>query len=100
MLDVGGGEGDRLPALDFFPDEQIVVADVQALRRPRYVRASGLTLPFADGAFDVAFSCDTLEHVRPRDRDAFVRELFRVSRHYVVLLAPFHSAVTELAEPM
>lgn len=98
ILDVGGGEAKYLPAPDFFPDDLVLVADLHALRLPNYVQASGTQLPFDDDTFDVAFSCDTLEDVRPEDRKKFVSELFRVSRGFVILAAPFYTALAELAE--
>jgi O-antigen biosynthesis protein len=98
ILDVGGGEGGYLPAPDFFPDDQVVVADLHDCTLPHYVRASGLQLPFKDGSFDVVFSCDTLEHIPANHRLSFVRELFRVSSHFVLLIAPFHSALNVRVE--
>ena len=98
ILDVGGGEAKYLPAPDFFPDDLVLVADLHALRLPNYVQANGTQLPFDDGTFDVAFSCDTLEHIRPEDRAKFISELFRVSRGFVILAAPFHTTLAELAE--
>jgi hypothetical protein len=98
ILDVGGGEAKYLPAPDFFPDDLVLVADLHALKLPHYVQASGTQLPFDDDTFDVAFSCDTLEHLRPEDREKFVSELFRVSRGFVILVAPFHTTLAELAE--
>lgn len=98
ILDVGGGEAKYLPAVDFFPSDFVLVADLHALRLPNYVQANGTRLPFPDDTFDVAFSCDTLEHIRPEDRGKFVSELFRVSRDFVILAAPFHTGLAELAE--
>lgn len=98
ILDVGGGEAKYLPAPDFFPHDSVLVADLHALRLPNYVQANGTRLPFDDDTFDVVFSCDTLEHVRPEDRKTFVSELFRVSRDFVILAAPFYTTLAELAE--
>jgi hypothetical protein len=55
-------------------------------------------MPFEDGAFDIAVSADTLEHIPPAKRQQFVHELLRVSRYGMVLVAPFFSYETELAE--
>lgn len=100
LLDVGGGEAGYLPAPSFFPKDLVIVADRHALQLPNYVVADGASLPFSDGAFDIAFSCDTLEHVPPDRRERFLGELFRVSRHFVVLTAPFFSPLTETAEQL
>ena len=42
-------------------------------------------LPFADNQFDLVFSADVLEHLEPREADAVVRELVRVTRRHLVL---------------
>jgi SAM-dependent methyltransferase len=53
-----------------------------------YVQADGCSLPFADEAFDVAFSNAVVEHVGDGDRQrAFVAEAVRVSRR-VFLTTP------------
>jgi len=99
VLDVGG-----FPcyAPRFLSSDRVVVADVIDPGGPapssRYVRADGAALPFADGSFDVVASLDSLEHVSPERREAYVAELLRVSRRYVVILAPFAQPETDLAE--
>jgi hypothetical protein len=98
LLDVGGGEAQYLPAPNFFPRDFVVVADLHPLGLPHYIRADGTCLPFKNDAFDIAFSCDTLEHIPPERRKQFVSELFRVSRSFVILVAPFRSPIAELAE--
>jgi ubiquinone/menaquinone biosynthesis C-methylase UbiE len=54
----------------------------------RAVQADGCLLPFADGAFDVVVSVDSLEHVPPQHRPSYLDELSRVARHRVVLHFP------------
>jgi hypothetical protein len=99
VLDVGG-----FPcyAPRFLPLDRVMVADVVDPEGPapaaRYVRADGAALPFADGSFDVVSSLDSLEHVPPERREAYVAELLRVTRRYVLILAPFGQPETELAE--
>lgn len=41
-------------------------------------------LPFADGAFDLAYSSSVIEHLAPADRPAFAAELRRVGRRVFV----------------
>jgi SAM-dependent methyltransferase len=54
----------------------------------RFVQTAGVTLPFADGEFDVAHSSAVLEHVGDRQRQqAFVHELCRVA-NVVFLTTP------------
>jgi len=103
VLDVGGffraitGD-DMLPIAKFLPDDTTVVVDLAECAIPSYVQGSGTRLPFADESFDVVSTCDTLEHVPPAKRLAFVDELLRVAAHYVILAAPFDDERTRLAE--
>jgi SAM-dependent methyltransferase len=58
-------------------------------------QASGTTLPFEDGAFDVAIAVEVLEHVD--DYAAFVAELARVARRGALLSVPNVGAIPRLA---
>ena len=50
-----------------------------------YVRATALSLPFADRTFDLVLSVRLSHHIRDRaERIAHIRELLRVSRGYVL----------------
>ena len=94
VLDVGGFFRTRrgepiLPMVHFLPLDEVVAVDLVAESLPNYVLSSGRSLPFRDRAFDLVASCDTLEHVVPTDRPAFVEELLRMASHYLVLVAPF-----------
>jgi hypothetical protein len=103
VLDVGGffrtlaGEA-ILPLTHFLPQDQIVVVDRVAERLPNYLLADGRCLPFRSQAFDLAVSCDTLEHIPAAGRPAFLDELLRVTRHCLVLVAPFDSETNRRAE--
>ncbi len=99
VLDVGG-----FPcyAPRFLQSDRVVVADVVdpggPAPGPGYIRADGTALPFADQTFDIVSSLDSLEHVPPAGREAYMGELLRVSKRYVLILAPFEQQETELAE--
>jgi hypothetical protein len=55
----------------------------------RFVRADGLNLPFADGAFDFVHTSAVIEHVGSAKRQAqFLRELYRVSRLGLFVTTP------------
>lgn len=70
LLDVGGGPGFFADAFAARGATYVAVdADAGEMRLhgrepgPRTVLASGTALPFGDGAFDVAYSSNVLEHV-------------------------------------
>jgi hypothetical protein len=103
VLDVGGfsrmHSGQIILPLDhFLPQDQVLTVDLVEASLPGYVLASGLSLPFPPRAFDLVVSCDTLEHIPPGSRDAFVDELLRVACHCLVLIAPFDSESNRQAE--
>jgi SAM-dependent methyltransferase len=84
VLDVGCG-GVGLRALE--PDLDITGVDVAA--RPDYPGAfvqadAAEELPFADDAFDLAYSNSVVEHVDPLRRVRFAAELRRVARGWYV----------------
>jgi hypothetical protein len=55
----------------------------------RFVRGSGVALPFANQSFDVVHSSAVLEHVGSFERQAtFVRECSRVARRAIFLTTP------------
>ena len=55
----------------------------------RFVKASGLHLPFCDAAFDVVHSSAVLEHVGSiYNQIAFVQECCRVARQWIFLTTP------------
>jgi hypothetical protein len=94
VLDVGGFFRTRrgepiLPLAHYLPGDQVFAVDLVAEALPGYALSSGLALPFRERAFDLVASCDTLEHVSPGERPAFLDELLRVAEHCLVLVAPF-----------
>lgn len=97
ILDVGGYPG---LLARFLPGDWLVVVDPHPADGGGYLRASGTALPFQPDSFDLVVSLDTLEHVPAAQRPRYLRELLRVSRRYVLLLAPFASAETARAEAL
>jgi hypothetical protein len=105
VLDVGGlgrtPQGSAtLPLAQFLPDDDVLAIDLHSEVTPNYALASGIQIPFGNGAFDLVTSCDTLEHVPPADQGAFVSELLRVAAHFVVVIAPFDGDLNRRAERM
>src|SRR5438128_180392 len=91
ILDVGGyfpTKDGVLPLPAWMPDDETLVVDTVPFEGANYRQASGMGLPFADGSWDIVISCDTLEHIPPTGRAAFLAELRRVARRAVILAAP------------
>lgn len=91
VLDVGGGphsvasflSADAVVTVDRWPPP----SEWYALPS-RFALADGARLPFADGAFDVVVSLDTLEHVPQAQRDDLLAELVRVTRGWALVACP------------
>jgi hypothetical protein len=98
VLDVGG----RTAVLRAFDRENdVALVDVEPLPGVKgLVQGDGARLPFKDRAFDAVCAFDTLEHVPPPARDAFVDECARVARSYVVLAGPYHAPEVVRAEEL
>lgn len=88
VLDVGGSLG---VIKNFLPDASITTADISGAD----VTYDGKHLPFDDRSFDAVVSIDTLEHVPPEQRVAFIKELVRVAKDRVAVVAPFASVAHE-----
>lgn len=95
ILDVGGRTA-NLRA--FLPADRVYLVDVDPSEEPGLVLGDGARLPYRDGAFDVVAAFDTLEHVPPQFRAAFVAECARVARKWVVLAGPYQSAAVDESE--
>jgi ubiquinone/menaquinone biosynthesis C-methylase UbiE len=99
LLDVGGAPGRVARALEQrHPGWTCSIADLPECHADRYVRGSGLALPFPERSVDIAFCCDVLEHIPAVDRERFLGELARVARLGVVVAAPFAHPAVDQAE--
>ncbi len=95
VLDVGG----RTALLrDFLGADRVDLVDVDPSGVSELVLGSGARLPFRDNSVDVVAAFDTLEHVPPDLREAFVAECGRVARRYVMLAGPYDSPRVAEAE--
>lgn len=103
VLDFGSGSGDRLPELrEVLPAFHYTGIDLRLPRDPRhegagvdFVKYDGSRMPFDDGAFDLCFSKQVLEHVRYPDLAVSeIARTLRVGGHFVgsvSFLEPFHA---------
>ncbi len=97
VLDVGG----RTAVLRrFLRQDEIALVDVEPSDAEGLVLGSGAALPYVDDAFDVVAAFDTLEHVPPELREAFVAECARVAKGWVVLAGPYDAPRVARAEEL
>lgn len=82
----------------FFADADLFFTDRYGVHDGRFTVADGAALPYPDETFDVVVALDTLEHIHPDHRQAFLSEIRRVSRDVVVLSAPHDTQDVRLAE--
>ncbi|MBL8860639.1 MAG: methyltransferase domain-containing protein [Planctomycetes bacterium] len=95
ILDVGGRTA-NLRA--FLPADRVHLVDVEASAEPGLVLGDGARLPFQDRAVDVVAAFDTLEHVPPPARPAFLAECARVARRWVVVAGPYRAPAVDESE--
>ncbi len=88
ILDVGG----RTALLRrFLPRDRVELVDLEPSPERGLVLGNGAALPFRSGSVDLVCAFDTLEHVPPPARPAFVRECARVAKSHVVLAGPYEA---------
>jgi len=86
VLDVGG----RTALLRrFMGADQVFLVDLEASEEEGLVLGTGSCLPFKDGSVDAVVTFDTLEHVPPHARPAFLSECLRVARRWGVQAGPY-----------
>lgn len=95
VLDVGGRTG---LLREFLPGDEVALVDLEPSDVPGLVLGDGSALPFRDKSFDVVATFDTLEHVPPPRRAAFVAECARVAKRWVFIAGPYQSPEVEEAE--
>jgi len=95
ILDVGG-ENNLIRK--FLPDVETYYINFRNESAPNFVRGDGVQLPFKDSVFDIVVTVDTLEHIKPKDREQFINELIRASKDYVIITAPFDNGLAPLVD--
>lgn len=61
------------------------------------ITGSGFDLPFKDGFFDLVCTNGVLIHISPKDHHAFMREIYRCSKQYIMGWEYFDNNLTELS---
>jgi len=97
VLDVGGRAGHLRR---FLPQDRVVLVDMERSEEPGLILGDGSALPFRSRSFDVVAAFDTLEHVPPSRRSAFVSECARVSKGWIFLAGPYRAPEVDEAEEL
>lgn len=92
VLDVGGATGKLLPkfgiqsvtVVDFLPGADVI--------------GSGALLPMKDQSFDIVTAIDVFEHIPQADRKTVLREMLRVAKRMVIIIAPQNTPLNVKAE--
>jgi len=86
------GEGGFYFGVDFFPAilemARAFISDLPYSEKAALVRASGISLPFADGSIDTLVAFDVIEHLEGGDhwQISFLKEIRRVLKRNGILL--------------
>lgn len=97
VLDVGG----RTALLrQFLPKDRIFLVDVEESEVDELVLGDGSRLPYQDDCVDAVVTFDTLEHVPPAGRAAFLAECRRVAKRWVVVAGPYDTEGVAHAESL
>ena len=93
ILEVGANEHKNLEK--FLSQDEIYYLDVRLpenlLNDPCYFLGDATAMNFRDSEFDVIVAVDVYEHISPEKRESFLSELYRVSKKFFVICAPFYS---------
>lgn len=86
ILDAGGISG---ALARFMPEASVMALNIDSSGDVIY---GGGAFPFPSASFDAVVSLDTLEHLHPKSRRAFVNECVRTAKEFVIIAAPYGSA--------
>lgn len=106
ILEVGSNVGQNLAALADLTPATVTAVEPNATARSAMVEhgllpperiydATAQSLPFSDGAFDLAFTYGVLIHVDPDTLAQACAEIYRVSRRFVLCAEYFADQPTE-----
>jgi hypothetical protein len=92
ILDVGGATGQLL---EKFGCKNVTIVDYL---KGADVIGDGKALPFQDNAFDAVTAIDVFEHIERSNRIFVAREMLRVARAMVIIVAPQDTPLNASAE--
>nr|BFD59359.1 hypothetical protein CKG001_14660 [Bdellovibrio sp. CKG001] len=99
VLDVGCGDGKITHALSNLTKAEFTGLDSssEALSRLNINRIDGTAdqLPFPDNSFDLVMTTDVFEHLPDEVESKAWKELFRVSRKWVLVVVPFRENLSD-----
>jgi hypothetical protein len=98
VLDVGGFPGTLGTLLTENHGLKTLTLDTPECDRPDYQQGTGERIEADDEAFACVVASDTLEHIPPDGRAAFLSELVRVARDRVILSGPLYTRIADEAE--
>ena len=107
VLEVGCNRGHNLVALAGLLPEGSEIVGIEPNQHARGIaqaadpritilEGNAFDLPFEDGKFDVAFTSGVLIHIAPEDLPAALREIYRVTRRYILAIEYFAEEVTPI----
>lgn len=100
ILEVGANTHRNLEK--FLPEDEVVYLDIvvpdELLILPNYIKGDATAMIFEDNSFDVIVALDVFEHIPKEKREAFIMELYRVSKIAFIVSAPFASIEVKLGE--
>ena len=84
-----GGGGRTALLREFLPKDDVLLVDMDPSEAVGLVLGDGGALPFRSETFDAVCAFDTLEHVQPDAREAFIEECWRVTSKWVLIAGPY-----------
>lgn len=86
----------NIHAVEPNPEACRTVKENKNLRQVIIHESDGFDLPYKDGQIDLVFTSGVLIHVAPEDLEKMVKEIYRVSRNYILCIEYFSHEPQEI----
>jgi pseudaminic acid biosynthesis-associated methylase len=105
ILEAGANIGLQLECLQKMGFENLYGLELQfeavklaQKRTPKikYLEASIFEIPFKEGSFDLVFTSGVLIHLHPQDLKLAMKELYRISRRFILGFEYYHPEIAEV----